>query len=57
MFNIIICARFDESLSTPGRAIEVQAVHFCSTRLQFGNCYSSLVGEQRTESTVFSQRG
>ena len=57
MLNIIIGARFNEYLSTTGRAIEVQAVQFISTHFQLGDLSSSLVGEQRTESTAFSQRG
>ena len=57
MLNLIIDDRFDESISTPGRAIEVQVVHFRSTHLQLVYLNSSLVGEQRTESAAFSQRG
>ena len=57
MINIIIGAWFNESLSTPGRAIKVQAVHFRSTHFQLGHLHSALVGEQTIESAVFSQRG
>ena len=57
VLNIIIGSRFDESLLTPGWAIEVQALHFHSTHLKFGNWHSSLVGVQRTESAEFLQRG
>ena len=57
MLNVIIGARFDESISTPGRAIEVQTVHFCSINFQLGNLHSSLVCVKRTESAAFSQRG
>ena len=53
MLSIIIGARFDESLSTPGRAIEVQSVHFRSTHFQLGHLHSSLVREQITESAAF----
>ena len=53
MLNVIIGARFNESLSTLGRAVEVQAVHFLSAHFQLVNCHLSLVGVQRTESTEF----
>ena len=56
MLNIIIGARFGESLSNTGRAIEVQVVHFRSIYFQLGNWNSSLVGVQRTESAAFLQR-
>ena len=57
VLNVIMGARFDESISTPGRAIEVHVVHFHSTRFQLGNWHSSLVTVQRTEYAAFSQRG
>ena len=57
MLNIIIGALFDESISTPGRSIERQKVHFRRTHFQLGNLHSSLVGVQRTESAEFLQRG
>ena len=57
MLNITIGAWFDEYISTPGKSIEVKAVHLRSKNFQLGNLYSSLVGEKRTESAVFSQRG
>ena len=57
MLHIIIGAIFYEYLSTPGRAIEVQTVHFRITHFQLGNLHLSLVGEQRTEYAVFLQRG
>ena len=46
-----------ESISTPGREIERQTVHFRRTHFQLGNLHSSLVGVQRTESAAFLQRG
>ena len=57
MLNIRIGDRLYESISTPGRAIEVQQVKLCSKHFQLGNCHSPLVGVQRTESAAFSQRG
>ena len=57
MLNIIIGDWFGESLSTPGIAIEVQAVHFRRTHFHLGYLHSSLVGVQRTESAAFLQRG
>ena len=57
MLNIVNNALFDESISTPGREIERQTVHFRRTHFQLGNLHSSLVGVQRTESAAFSQRG
>ena len=57
MLNIIIGAQFDESISTPGRAIELQTVHFRRTHFQLGSLHSSLVDVQRTESAVFLQLG
>ena len=57
MLNVIIGARFDEYLSNPGRAIQVQAVNFRSTHFQLGHLHSSLVGLQRTEYAAFLQRG
>ena len=57
MLNIIIGALFDESISTPGRAIELQTVHFRRTHFQLVNLHPSLVGVQITESAAFSQRG
>ena len=57
VLNVIIGDRFDEPISTPRIAIEVQAVHLHRTHLQLGNWRSSLVGVQRTESAAFSQRG
>ena len=57
MLNILIGARFDESISTTGRAIEVQAVHFLSAHFQLGHWHSSLVDVQRTESAAFLQGG
>ena len=57
MLNIIIGAQFDEYLSTPERAIEVQAINSHSTYLNSGYLNSSLVGVQITESAVFLQHG
>ena len=44
MLNIIIGALIDVSISTPGRAIARQTVHFRRTHFQLGNLHSSLVG-------------
>ena len=57
MLNIIIGAWFDESLSNPGIAIEVQSVHFLGTHFQLGDWHSSLVGVQRAEYATFLERG
>ena len=43
MLNIIIGALFDESISTPGIAIERQTVHFRRTYFQLGNLHSSCI--------------
>ena len=55
VLNIIIGAQFNESLSTPVRLIEVQAVHFLVTHFQLGNW--SLVSVKITEPAEFLQRG
>ena len=57
MLNIIIGALIDVSISTSGREIARQTVHFRRTHFQLGNLDSKLVGVQRTESAAFSQRG
>ena len=57
LLNIIIAAWFNESISTPGISIEVEAVHFCSTHFQLGNWHSSSVPVQRTKYAAFLQRG
>ena len=45
---MIIGDRLDESILTPGIAIEVQTVHLRKTHSQLGHLNSSLVGVQIT---------